>query len=74
MDEVETVTAQAWSLLGQAYFQMADFRKSMSSMKTAISLQKKKDTSQKKIGMSLLQHVLGNLKKKLVKRKHFYSN
>ena len=33
-----------------------------------------KDTNQKKIGMSLLQHVLGNLKNKLVKRNHFCSN
>ena len=37
MDQVETVTAQSWSLLGQAYFQKEDFNKSMSSMKTAIS-------------------------------------
>ena len=38
MDEVETVTAQAWSLLGQAYFQQGNFKKAMSSMKTAISM------------------------------------
>ena len=38
MDQVETVTAQSWSLLGQAYFQQGNFRKAMSAMKTAISM------------------------------------
>jgi len=38
MDEVETVTAQAWSLLGQAYYQTGSFRKSRSAMETAISI------------------------------------
>ena len=52
MDQVEEVTAQAWSLLGQAYFQQGSFRKSMSSMKTAISWRKRKDINLKKIGMS----------------------
>ena len=38
MDQVETVTAQSWSLLGQAYFQQGNFRKAMSSMEKAISM------------------------------------
>ena len=37
MDEVETVTAQSWFLLGQAYYQTGDFKKSMSSIETAIT-------------------------------------
>ena len=37
MEEVETVTAQSWSLLGQAYFQLGDYKKSKSSMETAIT-------------------------------------
>ena len=38
MKEVETVTAQSWALLGQAYFSTEDYRKSLSSMEKAISL------------------------------------
>ena len=38
MSEVEKVTAQSYSLLGQAYFQTGDFKKSMSSMETAVSM------------------------------------
>ena len=38
MNEVETITAQSWSLLGQAYFQQGDYKKAMSSMKKAISM------------------------------------
>ena len=38
MDEVEKVTAQSYSVLGQAYFALGDYRKSMSSLETAISM------------------------------------
>ena len=38
MEEVEKVTAQSWSLLGQAYFQTGEYRKSLSSMEKAINL------------------------------------
>ena len=38
MKEVETVTAQSWALLGQAYFSTEDYRKSLSSLEKAISL------------------------------------
>ena len=38
MDEVETITAQSWSLLAQAYFQVGSFNKSRSAMETAISM------------------------------------
>ena len=38
MSEVEKVTAQSYSLLGQAYFQTGDFKKAMSSMETAVSM------------------------------------
>ena len=36
MDEVEKVTAQAWSFLGQAYFAKEDYRKSYSAIEKAI--------------------------------------
>ena len=38
MNEVETITAQAYSVLGQAYFAVGNFRKSLSSLETAISM------------------------------------
>ena len=38
MSEVETVTAQSYSLLGQAYYQTGDFKKSLSSMETAVTM------------------------------------
>jgi hypothetical protein len=38
MDEVETVTAQSWSLLGQAYFQTKDYKKSLDASITAIDM------------------------------------
>ena len=38
MSEVEKVTAQSYSLLGQAYFQTGDYKKAMSSMETAVSM------------------------------------
>ena len=38
MSEVETVTAQSWGILGQAYFQLEDHKKSMSAIEKAIQL------------------------------------
>ena len=38
MDEVEKVTAQAWSFLGQAYFAKEEYRKSYSAIEKAIQL------------------------------------
>ena len=38
MDEVEKVTAQAWSFLGQAYYAKEDYRKSFSAIEEAIKL------------------------------------
>ena len=38
MNEVEKVTAQSYSVLGTAYFALKDYRKSMSSLETAISM------------------------------------
>ena len=38
MSEVETITAQSYSLLGQAYYQTGDFSKALSSMETAVKM------------------------------------
>ena len=63
MDQVETVTAQSWSLLGQAYFQKEDFNKSMSSMKTAISLAEEEGYKPKENWYVIVAACIGELTK-----------
>ena len=65
MDQVETVTAQSWSLLGQAYFQKEDFKKSMSSMKTAISLAEEEGYKPKENWYVIVAACIGELKKEI---------
>ena len=65
MDQVETVTAQSWSLLGQAYFQKEDFNKSMSSMKTAISLAEEEGYKPKENWYVIVAACIGELKKQI---------
>ena len=65
MDQVETVTAQSWSLLGQAYYQQGNFRKAMSSMKTAISMSEEEGYKPKENWYVLLAACIGELKKEI---------
>ena len=65
MDQVETVTAQSWSLLGQAYFQKEDFNKSMSSMKTAISLAEEEGYKPKENWYVIVAACIGELKNQI---------
>ena len=65
MDEVETVTAQAWSLLGQAYFQQGNFKKAMSSMKTAISMSEEEGYKTKENWYVIVAACIGELKKEI---------
>ena len=65
MDQVETVTAQSWSLLGQAYFQKEDFKKSISSMKTAISLAEEEGYKPKENWYVIVAACIGELKKEI---------
>jgi uncharacterized protein HemY len=65
MDQVETVTAQSWYLLGQAYFQKEDFNKSMSSMKTAISLAEEEGYKPKENWYVIVAACIGELKKQI---------
>lgn len=69
MDEVETVTAQSWSLLGQAYFQLGDYRKSMSSMETAISMAEEEGYKPKENWYVLMSASIGELKKEIGEKK-----
>jgi tetratricopeptide (TPR) repeat protein len=63
------VTAQAWSLLGQAYFQQGDYRKSMSSMKTAISMSEEEGYKPKENWYVIVAACIGELKKEIGEKK-----
>ena len=65
MDEVENVTAQSWSLLGQAYFQLGDFKKSKSSMETAISMAEEEGYKPKENWYVIMAACIGELKKEI---------
>ena len=65
MDEVETVTAQAWSLLGQAYFATNNYRKSMSSLETAISLAEEEGYKPRESWYQLLAGCISELKEEI---------
>ncbi|MDA0755085.1 MAG: hypothetical protein O3A43_03520 [Proteobacteria bacterium] len=65
MDEVETVTAQSWALLGQAYYQQGNFNKSMSSLKTAISMAEEEGYKPKENWYVLLAACISELKKEI---------
>jgi tetratricopeptide (TPR) repeat protein len=69
MDEVEEVTAQSWSLLGQAYFQEGNYKKSMSSMKTAISMSEAEGYKPKENWYVLLAACISELKKEIGEKK-----
>jgi tetratricopeptide (TPR) repeat protein len=65
MDEVETVTAQAWSLLGQAYFATNNYRKSMSSLETAISFAEEEGYKPRESWYQLLAGCISELKEEI---------
>ena len=65
MDEVEEVTAQSWSLLGQAYFQEGNYKKSMSSMKKAISMSEEEGYKPKENWYVIVAACIGERKKEI---------
>jgi tetratricopeptide (TPR) repeat protein len=69
MEEVETVTAQSWSLLGQAYFQLGDFKKSKSSMETAISLAEEEGYKPKENWYVIMAACINELKNEIGEKK-----
>ena len=69
MDEVETVTAQSWSLLGQAYFQLGDFKKSKSSMETAISMAEEEGYKPKENWYVIMAACINELKNEIGEKK-----
>ena len=69
MDEIETVTAQSWSLLGQAYYALCDFKKSRSSMESAISLAELEGYKPKENWYNIMAAAIGELKKEIGEKK-----
>ena len=71
MDEVETVTAQSWSLLGQAYFQLGNFKKSRSSMETAISMAEEEGYKPKENWYNIMAASIGELKTEIGEKESY---
>ena len=65
MNEVEKVTAQSYSLLGQAYFAMGDYRKSMSALETSISMAEEEGYKPRENWYSLLAGCISELKEEI---------
>ena len=69
MDEVETITAQSWSLLAQAYFQVGSFNKSRSAMETAISMAEEEGYKPKEQWYVVVAACIEELKKQIGEKK-----
>ena len=65
MNEVEKVTAQSYSLLGQAYYQIGDFRKSLSSMETAVTMAEEEGYKPRENWYVIMAASIGELKKEI---------
>ena len=65
MNEVENVTAQSYSLLGQAYYQTGDFRKSLSSMETAVTMAEEEGYKPRENWYVIMAASIGELKKEI---------
>ena len=65
MNEVEKVTAQSYSLLGQAYYQTGDFRKSLSSMETAVTMAEEEGYKPRENWYVIMAASIGELKKEI---------
>ena len=65
MDEVETVTAQAWQLLGRAYYSVGDYNKAISSLENAIALAEEEGYKPKESWYVILAASIGELKNEI---------
>ena len=65
MNEVEKVTAQSYSLLGQAYYQTGDYRKSLSSMETAVTMAEEEGYKPRENWYVIMAASIGELKKEI---------
>jgi tetratricopeptide (TPR) repeat protein len=71
MDEVETVTAQAWQLLGRAYYQLGDYKKSISSLENAIALAEEEGYKPKESWYVILAASIGELKEEIGEKESY---
>ena len=69
MDEVEKVTAQAWSFLGQAYYAKEDYRKSFSSIEKAIKLAEEEGYKPRENWYVIMAANINELKDEIVEEK-----
>ena len=65
MSEVETITAQSHSLLGQAYYQTGDYKKALSSMETAISMAEEEGYKPRENWYVIMAACIGEMKKEI---------
>lgn len=71
MDEVETVTAQAWQLLGRAYYSIGDYNKAISSLENAISLAEEEGYKPKESWYVILAASIGELKNEIGEKESY---
>jgi len=71
MDEVETVTAQAWQLLGRAYYSVWDFNKAISSLENAIALAEEEGYKPKESWYVILAASIGELKNEIGEKESY---
>ena len=72
MSEVETVTSQSYALLGQAYFQIEDFKKALSSMETAISMAEEEGNQPRENWYVIMAASIGEMKKEIGEEESLY--
>jgi tetratricopeptide (TPR) repeat protein len=71
MDEVETVTAQAWQLLGRAYYSVGDYNKAISSLENAIALAEEEGYKPKESWYVILAASIGELKNEIGEKESY---
>ena len=65
MSEVETITAQSYSLLGQAYYQTGNFKKALSSMETAVKMAEEEGYKPRENWYVIMAACIGEQKKEI---------
>ena len=71
MNEVETITAQSWSLLGRAYYSVGDYKKALSSLEKAISLAEVEGYKPKENWYNIMAASIGELKDEIGEKESY---
>ena len=72
MSEAETVTAQSYALLGQAYFQIDDFKKALSSMENAFMIAENEGYKPRENWYVIMAACIGEMKKEIGEEESLY--